>query len=111
MRKAESIGAEMDLKERVGQVLNQHAAPALDLDGTQIEVLDVSDGIARLRLGGVCGGCPSSIMAAVMDSKSFSAATSPRSAASRPFREDPLTSRQETWSLFFRRSADFLRST
>jgi Fe-S cluster biogenesis protein NfuA len=56
----------MDLKERVGQVLAQHAAPALDLDGTQIEVLDVSDGIARLRLGGVCGGCPSSIMAAVM---------------------------------------------
>ena len=39
---------------------------ALDLDGTQIEVLDVTDGIARLRLGGVCGGCPSSIMAAVM---------------------------------------------
>jgi len=56
----------MDLKERVAQVLAQHAAPALDLDGSQIEVLDVTDGIARLRLGGVCGGCPSSIMAAVM---------------------------------------------
>jgi Fe-S cluster biogenesis protein NfuA len=56
----------MDLKARVTQVLAEHAAPALDLDGTQIEVLDVMDGIARLRLGGMCGGCPSSIMAAVM---------------------------------------------
>jgi Fe-S cluster biogenesis protein NfuA len=36
------------------------------MDATAIEVLDVSDGIARLRLGGVCGGCPGSIMAAVM---------------------------------------------
>jgi Fe-S cluster biogenesis protein NfuA len=56
----------MELKERVAQALAEHAAPALDLDGTQIEVLDVDDGIARLRLSGVCGGCPSSIMAAVM---------------------------------------------
>ena len=55
----------MELKDRVAKVLAQHAAPALDLDGTQIEVLDVTDGIARLRLGGVCG-CPSSIMAVVM---------------------------------------------
>jgi len=56
----------MDVKARVAQVLAEQAAPALDLDGTQIEVLDVADGIARLRLGGVCGGCPSSIMAAIM---------------------------------------------
>ena len=28
--------------------------------------LDVTDGIARLRLGGVCGNCPSSIIAVVM---------------------------------------------
>jgi Fe-S cluster biogenesis protein NfuA len=55
-----------DLEERVSQVLAEHARPALDMDGTQIEVLDVMDGIARLRLGGVCGNCPSSIMAAVM---------------------------------------------
>jgi Fe-S cluster biogenesis protein NfuA len=55
----------MELKERVARALAEHAAPALDMDGTRIEVLDVDDGIARLRLGGVCGGCPSSIMAAV----------------------------------------------
>ncbi|MCI0683721.1 MAG: NifU family protein [Gemmataceae bacterium] len=55
-----------NLQERVAAVLAEHARPALDMDGTQIEVLDVTDGIARLRLGGVCGNCPSSIMAAVM---------------------------------------------
>jgi Fe-S cluster biogenesis protein NfuA len=36
------------------------------MDGTAIEVLDVSDGIARLRLNGACGSCPSTVMFAVM---------------------------------------------
>ena len=54
-----------DLKQRVAAVLAEHARPALDMDCTQIEVLDVTAGIARLRLGGVCGACPSSIMAAI----------------------------------------------
>ena len=54
------------LKERVAEVLTQEVGPALAMDGAQLEVLDVSDGIARIRLGGVCGNCPSSIMAVVM---------------------------------------------
>ena len=55
-----------DLKERVVRVLAEEVGPALEMDGTALEVLDVTDGIVRLRLGGVCGNCPSSIMAAVM---------------------------------------------
>ena len=55
----------MSLKERVIQALAAEVGPALDLDGTQLEVIDVTDGIARIRLGGVCGGCPSTIMAVV----------------------------------------------
>ena len=35
------------------------------MDGTLLEVLDVTDGVARIRLGGVCGNCPSSIMLVV----------------------------------------------
>jgi Fe-S cluster biogenesis protein NfuA len=54
-----------DLKLRVERALADHIAPALAMDGTALEVLDVSDGVARIRLGGVCGNCPSSIMAAV----------------------------------------------
>lgn len=55
-----------ELQERVAKVLAEKVGPALDMDGTQLEVLDVQDGIARVRLGGVCGSCPSSIMMAVM---------------------------------------------
>jgi Fe-S cluster biogenesis protein NfuA len=54
------------LKQRIADALARNVAPALDMDGTQLEVLDVADGIARIRLGGACGNCPSSIMAAVM---------------------------------------------
>lgn len=61
----ESIMAD-NLKDRVRGVLEREAGPALDMDGTRIEVLNVSQGCAQLRLGGVCGTCPSSIMAAVM---------------------------------------------
>jgi len=55
-----------DLKSRVQEVLKREVAPALDMDGTKLEVLDVSHGCAQIRLGGICGTCPSSIMAAVM---------------------------------------------
>ena len=59
------MSASEALKARVADVLAREVGPALAMDGTQIEVLDVTDGIARLRLGGVCGGCPSSIMSVV----------------------------------------------
>jgi Fe-S cluster biogenesis protein NfuA len=55
-----------DLKARVARALAEEVGPALQMDGTAIEVLDVSDGVAQLRLGGVCSGCPSTIMAVVM---------------------------------------------
>jgi Fe-S cluster biogenesis protein NfuA len=54
-----------ELKSRVEAALTAHVGPALDMDGTQLEVLDVTDGVARIRLGGVCGNCPSSIMLVV----------------------------------------------
>ena len=50
-----------ELKARVEEALRVEVAPALELDGTQIEVLDVTDGVARVRLGGACSGCPGSI--------------------------------------------------
>jgi Fe-S cluster biogenesis protein NfuA len=55
-----------DLKARVERVLKEEAAPALHLDGSAIEVLDVRDGVARVRLGGVCAGCPGTLMSVVM---------------------------------------------
>ena len=54
-----------DLKARVARVLAEEIGPALQMDGGLIEVLDVSDGIAQLRLNGVCAGCPSTIMTVI----------------------------------------------
>jgi Fe-S cluster biogenesis protein NfuA len=51
----------MDLRDRVELVLRAEVAPALALDGGGIEVLEVTDGIATVRLGAVCGGCPATI--------------------------------------------------
>jgi Fe-S cluster biogenesis protein NfuA len=55
----------MTLAQRVADALAAHVGPALEMDGTQLEVLDVDDGVARIRLNGVCGNCPSSIMLVV----------------------------------------------
>lgn len=51
-----------ELKERVEQVLAEEIGPDLDLDGSAIEVVGVDAGVVQLRLGGVCAGCPSTIL-------------------------------------------------
>ena len=51
-----------DLKSRVEKVLAEQVGPALHLDGTAIEVLEVRDGIAQVRLNGICSGCPSTLL-------------------------------------------------
>jgi len=56
----------VDLKDRVVQVLAEEVGPALSLDGTAIEVVDVTDGVVQVRLSNVCAGCPSTIITIVM---------------------------------------------
>jgi len=51
-----------DLRERVEHALKNEIAPALLLDGAGIEVLEVTDGVASVRLTGACAGCPATIM-------------------------------------------------
>ncbi len=65
LNRREDVIVPEDLKTRVTTALAQHVGPALEMDGTLLEVLDVTDGVARIRLGGVCGNCPSSIMLVV----------------------------------------------
>jgi Fe-S cluster biogenesis protein NfuA len=55
-----------DLRDRVGRILAEEVAPALAMDGAALEVLDVVDGVARVRLSGVCSSCPSTVMTVVM---------------------------------------------
>jgi Fe-S cluster biogenesis protein NfuA len=56
-----------DLKSRVAHFLAYEVRPALQMDGGDIEVLDVCDGVVRVRLHGTCSGCPSTIMAVMME--------------------------------------------
>jgi Fe-S cluster biogenesis protein NfuA len=54
-----------ELRSRVEHILKAEIAPALLLDGNGIDVLDVSDGIAQVRLSGACAGCPATIMTVI----------------------------------------------
>jgi Fe-S cluster biogenesis protein NfuA len=56
----------VELKDRVVQVLAEEVGPALSLDGTAIEVVDVTDGVVQVRVSNLCAGCPSTIMTVVM---------------------------------------------
>jgi Fe-S cluster biogenesis protein NfuA len=56
----------LDLKARVAAILTDEVAPALQLDGGAIELLEVSGGVARVRLRGGFSCCPSTIMAIVL---------------------------------------------
>lgn len=47
------------VKERVQEVL-ETIRPALQADGGDIELVDVVDGVVKVRLVGACGGCPMS---------------------------------------------------
>jgi Fe-S cluster biogenesis protein NfuA len=51
-----------DLRDRVEAVIRTEVAPALEVDGTTIEFLDVEQGCARVRLNGACAGCPATVM-------------------------------------------------
>jgi Fe-S cluster biogenesis protein NfuA len=55
----------MTLRDRVEHSLKNEIAPALLLDGNGIEVLEVVNGIASVRLTGVCSGCPATIMTVI----------------------------------------------
>jgi Fe-S cluster biogenesis protein NfuA len=50
------------MKAQVQEVLNQ-VRPALQADGGDVELVDVSEeGIVSVRLTGACGSCPMSTM-------------------------------------------------
>ena len=49
------------MRDRVERVINR-IRPAVQMDGGDIELVDVTDGIVKLRLVGACHGCPSSMM-------------------------------------------------
>jgi len=49
------------MKEKVEAALNK-VRPALQADGGDVELVEVTDGVVKVRLTGACGGCPMSQM-------------------------------------------------
>jgi Fe-S cluster biogenesis protein NfuA len=48
-------------KEEVQGVLDK-VRPMLQRDGGDVELLEVDDGVVKVRLTGACGGCPMATM-------------------------------------------------
>jgi len=49
------------MKNKVETILAQ-IRPALQADGGDVELVDVNEGIVRLKLKGACAGCPMATM-------------------------------------------------
>jgi Fe-S cluster biogenesis protein NfuA len=49
------------MKEKVEKALDK-IRPALQADGGNIELVDVVDGVVKVRLKGACAGCPGAQM-------------------------------------------------
>jgi len=49
------------MKEKIEAALNK-IRPSLIADGGNVELVDVADGVVKVKLTGACGGCPMSQM-------------------------------------------------
>ncbi len=49
------------MRERIEEALKT-IRPALQADGGDVELIDVAEGVVKVRLKGACGGCPMSQM-------------------------------------------------
>jgi Fe-S cluster biogenesis protein NfuA len=49
------------MREKVEAALEK-IRPALQADGGDIELIDVTDGVVKVKLTGACAGCPMSTM-------------------------------------------------
>lgn len=57
----EQAMGEENLFQRVDRALDQ-IRPAIRMDGGEVELVEVEEGIAKVRMVGACGGCPMSTM-------------------------------------------------
>jgi len=48
------------MQEKVKEVIEKEIKPLLALEGGSIELVDVEDGVVKVRLTGACAGCPMS---------------------------------------------------
>ncbi|MGD8565605.1 MAG: NifU family protein [Candidatus Bathyarchaeota archaeon] len=64
------LTVEEDFKDRVTEALSE-LRPRLQADGGDIELMDVTDGIIKVKLKGACAGCPMSTMTLKMGVETY----------------------------------------
>ncbi len=52
---------EVIMRDKVEAVLNK-IRPSLVADGGNVELIDVNDGVVKIKLTGACAGCPMATM-------------------------------------------------
>jgi Fe-S cluster biogenesis protein NfuA len=52
---------DVSLREQVGRFLGDELLPLLGVEGGGVEVVEVAEGVARVRLLGSCAGCMGSV--------------------------------------------------
>ncbi len=50
------------MKDQIEHIITKEIAPNLQADGGNIELIDVKDGVVKVKLTGSCAGCPMSKM-------------------------------------------------
>jgi Fe-S cluster biogenesis protein NfuA len=58
------------VKDRVGKALEE-LRPQLQADGGDIELVEVKNGVAKVKMKGACAGCPMSTMTLQLGVESF----------------------------------------
>ena len=56
-----SVQAQEDLRRRVEEALDM-IRPAIEMDGGNVELGEIVDGVVYVHMQGACHGCPSSMM-------------------------------------------------
>ncbi len=55
------------MRKKIEKVIDEEIRPGLQMDGGDIEVVDVDpNGVVKVRLKGACGGCPMSQLTLTM---------------------------------------------
>lgn len=59
--KTQSSSSQSELWSRVEAALDQ-IRPAIEMDGGEVDLEEILDGVAYVRMSGACGSCPSSTL-------------------------------------------------
>lgn len=58
----QEAGAEMNIEDKIKELLDKYVKPAVEMDGGHIAFKSFNDGIVTVLMQGSCSGCPSSAL-------------------------------------------------